>query len=412
VGRTSSLAVARDNNEGYFQPGTALHRLVLEAPYLARCSDNKTAARVRPVEYAIRYPYIQANRPGRVSWLIFDLDHPERQRADPWCWSDAGLPPPNLIVMNRESGRAHLYYAVAPVCTTEKARAKPIAYMRAVYEAMAARLDADPAYRQGSIAKTPGHPWWLTTELHPHEYSLGELAEYVDLAEPSPWAKGPRLEEAAGSRHCTLFELARYYAYSIVNREREKGTYEGFLRLVEAFCLNHNQRVSNLAAKPAELLSWAQIQATAKSIARWTWEHYRGNRDGVHRGAMALDKALPLAERQRLAAERTHELRHKATESRIRSACRQLQAAGEALAQAAIARLAGVTRQTVAAYRHVLEEVINPAAVAVLRPISHGVDDVNYGAHQISAVFDPSADLNGAGGRGASRRVFCRKPSS
>lgn len=38
----------------YFQPGTALHRVFTEAPYLPRCSDNKTAARVRPREYAVR----------------------------------------------------------------------------------------------------------------------------------------------------------------------------------------------------------------------------------------------------------------------------------------------------------------------------------------------------------------------
>lgn len=394
MARASSLIAAlASNTERYFQPGTALHRLVLEAPFLPRCSDDKTATRVRPVEYAIRYPYIQANRPGFVSWLIFDLDHPDRPRADAWRWSDVGLPPPNVIVANRESGRAHLFYAVVPVCTTEKGRRKPIAYMRAVYEAMAARLDADPAYRQGSIAKTPGHPWWLTTELHAREFSLGELAEYVDLAKPSPWAKGPRLDEAGGSRHCTLFELARYYAYSIVNREREKGTYEGFLRLLEAFCLNHNQRVSNLAGKPEEPLSWAQMKATAKSVARWTWDHYRGCCDGVHRGVMALDKSLPLVERRRLAAERTHKLRQKATESRIRSACRQLQGTGEALVQADIARLAGVTRQTVAMYRHVLEEMLKPATVPVLKPLSTRADDVKYGEYQIPAPRQGRADV-------------------
>ncbi|WP_205417968.1 replication initiation protein, partial [Pseudomonas savastanoi] len=69
----------------FFEDGTALNRLLLEAPYLARCSDDKTATRVRPREYALRYPYMQVNRPGMVSWLVFDLDH-----ANALAWDDAG----------------------------------------------------------------------------------------------------------------------------------------------------------------------------------------------------------------------------------------------------------------------------------------------------------------------------------
>lgn len=83
--------------------------MLLEAPYLPRCSDDKTATRIRPREYAIRYPYMQVNRPGMVSWLIFDLDH-----SNALIWEDAGLPAPNLIVRNRKSGHSHLYYAIPP----------------------------------------------------------------------------------------------------------------------------------------------------------------------------------------------------------------------------------------------------------------------------------------------------------
>ena len=73
---TATTAQKRENQEGrFFQSGTALNRVLMEAPYLPRCSDDKTATRVRPREYAIRYPYMQVNRPGFVSWLIFDLDH-------------------------------------------------------------------------------------------------------------------------------------------------------------------------------------------------------------------------------------------------------------------------------------------------------------------------------------------------
>ena len=374
---TTAQKLDNQTADRFFQSGTALNRVLTEAPYLPRCSDDKTATRVRPREYAIRYPYMQVNRPGFVSWLIFDLDHTKAM-----IWEDAGLPAPNLIVRNRQSGHSHLYYAIPPVCTTEAARSKPIAYMKAVYEAFAARLDADTDFHSGPVAKTPGHPWWLTHELHAHVYELGELADYVDLAVSSPWGKGPQFDEVSHSRHCILFEHLRHYAYSIVNRERERGSFATFTRLLEAYAHNRNsfQKLGFM-----DNLAQSSLKATVKSVARWTWDRYTGC-GRCHRGVMQLDKDLPLIERQRLAAARTHDVRHKTTESKVRAACRLLQQKGEALTQAAIGRVAGLTRQTVATYKHVLEEVLKPVAVAILGGASGKTEDVKYGAHQVTAA--------------------------
>ncbi len=343
----------------FFEEGTALNRIVSEAPYLARCSDNKTATLTRPRDYAIRYPYMQINRRGMVSWLIFDLDH-----SNSLVWDDQGLPPPNLIVRNRNNGHSHLYYAIPPVCTTENARDKPIQYMKAVYAAFATQLDADPDYNSGPVAKTPGHPWWSTQELHAHVYDLGELADYVEL-HVKPWRTAPKLEDVAHSRHCILFEQLRYYAYSMVNREREKGgTLGTFTDLLEAFANNHNTFARNGFSQNLLLSS---LRATVKSVARWTWTKYRGD-TSCCRGAMALDRSLPLAERQSLAAKRTHQLRHNATEPAIRAACQGLLQRGESLTHSAVSGLAKVSRRTVARYRHIIDEVVNAvtdAAVSV-----------------------------------------------
>jgi len=393
----------------FSEDGTALNRVVIEAPYLARCSDNKTATPVRPRDYAIRYPYMQINRSGMVSWLIFDLDH-----ANSLAWDDAGLPPPNLIVRDRNSGHSHLYYAIPPVCTTENARDKPIQYMKAVYEAFALRLNADPDYHSGPVAKTPGHPWWSTSEMHNHVYDLGELADYVEL-QVSPWKTGPQLDDLPHSRHCILFEQLRYFAYSIVNQERGRGTLATFTRRLEAFAHNHNKFAR---AGFSHDLMQSSVRATVRSVARWTWTRYEGSAKCC-RGAMELDKSLPLAERQSLAAKRTHGLRHKATESKIRAACRGLQERGEKLTQASIAALAGVSRQTVATYGHVLEEVSRPQTIAVLhtdkaaemqsktvagagdrgRECNHSASqaraalDVKDGVHQITAPFGAALDF-------------------
>ena len=391
----------------FSEDGTAFNRIVIEAPYLARCSDNKTATLVRPRDYAIRYPYMQINRRGMVSWLIFDLDH-----TNSLAWDDEGLPPPNLVVRNRNNGHSHLFYAIPPVCTTENARDKPIQYMKAVYAAFALRLKADPDYNSGPVAKTPGHPWWSTSELHNHVYELGELADYVEL-QVSPWKTGPQLEDLPHSRHCVLFEQLRYFAYSIVNQERERGTLASFSRRLEAFAHNHNKFARNGFSEDLMLSS---VRATVRSVARWTWTRYQGS-TRCCRGAMALDKSLPLAERQSLAAKRTHELRHRSTESKIRAACRGLQERGEKLTQVAIAILAGVSRQTVAKYGHVLNEVTRPQTISILGATSlpktfslstagdqgstsapgmglaSAFTDVAYGVHQVTAPARGVLDL-------------------
>ena len=376
----------------FFQSGTALNRVLLEAPYLPRCSDDKTATRVRPREYAIRYPYMQINRPGFVSWLIFDLDH-----ANAAIWEHSGLPAPNLIVRNRVTGHAHLFYAIPPVCTTEAARAKPIAYMKAVYASFAAKLDADVNFHSGPVAKTPGHPWWGTEELHSHVYELSELADYVELAVASPWGRGPKFDEVSHSRHCILFEHLRHYAYSIVKHERSTGSLSSFTLLLEAYA--HNKNAFHKLGF-SQNLAQSSLRATVKSVARWTWERYTGS-GRCHAGVMQLDSNLSLVERQRLAAKRTHDVRQKATESKVRAACRLLLQKGESVTQAAIARIAGLSRQTVAAYKHVMETALKPAAIVALGAASTPNLDVNYATHQVTAFSEslalPASDSLGLG---------------
>ena len=384
IKRVQSLPIEPENR--YYQPGTALNRLLSEAPYLPRCSDNKTAALVRPRDYAIRYPYVQVNRQDMVSWLVFDLDH-----SNPLIWEEANLPAPNLVVKNRNNGHSHLFYAIVPVCTSENARSKPIQYMKAVYEAMAARLNADPAY-SGPVAKTPNHPWWSTWEIHSAEYSLGELADYVDLVSTPPWSTNPNLDAVSHSRHCLLFEELRFYAYSIVNREREEGTFKSFRRLLEAYADSKN----NYSSRGFSMnLSFAQVSATVKSVARWTWDRYYGSSQ-TNRGVMNLDKTMSLKERQGLAAKRTHQTRQNATESKIKSACRLMHKRGEKLTQIAVARVAGLSRQTVAKHQQTLNDFSAPPAsnVIPLPSISNGLKNVNYATHQIPGQLRALIDFS------------------
>jgi len=358
--------------------------------------------KTRPLKYATKQPYMQINRKDMVSWLIFDLDH-----SNPFIWEDNNLPPPNYIVQNRKNGHSHIYYAISPVCTSNNARSKPIQYMKAVYEAMAARLNADASY-SGPVAKTPGHKWWLTSELHPEEYSLGELADYVELSVKPYWGKEPNLDDVAHSRHCLLFEETRFYSYSIVNREKESSSYQHFYNLVEAFAYNKNNYKKRGFSTN---LTDGQVKATVKSIARWTWDKYTGT-GNFHRGVMRLDKALPLNIRQQLSAERTHKNRNKATKRKITAALRILKDRNEKVTQTAIAKLARVTRQTISKYKELIESV-KPVEIISLGEVMTHTNNVKYGVHQItsSTVKLENSDINGyIGNISGTQFVFIKPP--
>ena len=380
------------HKQRYAEPLSPLSRIMEEAPYLPRCSRDKTATLVRPVEYAIRYPYMQINRAGMVSWLIFDLDH-----NNPLAWEEVGLPCPNIVVTNRKNGHSHVYYAINPVCTTESARSKPIQYMKAIYSAMSSRMNADPSY-SGPVAKTPGHPWWKTWELHNNIYELGELADYVDLPELSPWSKGPDLDSVSHSRHCMLFEETRFYAYSIVSREREQGSYKSFHRAVEAYA--HNRNNYNLRGFSSNL-SLSQVRATVKSIARWTWDKYRGT-SSCNKGVMRLSQKIDLSlkDKQRLSARRTHKNRTQSTESKIRAALHQCKASGTKPTQKVLAKISGLTRQTIARYKHIKDEFTNSAPNNIVSSgsiIKQG-ENVKNAVHQITAPLRQIKKTNASSG--------------
>lgn len=373
--QTTKFNNGNGSEERFLLSQSVLSRVLNEAPYLARCSDNKTASLIRPRDVAIRYPYMQINRPGMVSWLIFDLDH-----RDPWIWEKVGLPAPNLIVTNPAKCSAHLFYSISPVCTSDAARHKPQQLLRAIYTKMAEQLGADPDYHGGPVAKTPGHRWWRTSELHTHQYDLTELLEYFDLPRlyliPAKRDSGKLF-----SRHCSLFDQVRYYAYSLVGHYKASGNYEFFCSVVRQYAEARNKFKDQgyLANLPQ-----SSIRSTVRSICRWTWTKYRGQ-SAVNRGVMNLPEHMPLKAKQKKSAERTHSVRKDKTATLIKQAISALQKAGQPLSLARLSKLVGLTRQTIAKYKFLLEAP-EPAQLTV-NPI------VNYGVHQISTVglsFDDS----------------------
>lgn len=362
-------------SDRFYEPTSSLNRFFSSLPHAVFCSDDKTARRKLVKSAALNFPYIQVNSANLRNWLVFDLDH-----NNPNIWEDVDLPPPNFIVTSRnQSNSSHLYYAIPGVTTSTNGRASPIAYMKAVYEAMAIKLNADLAY-SGPVAKTPGHRWWRTVELHNHEYDLGELSEYVDLTTKPMWSKGPDLDSVSHSRNCTLFEMTRFYAYAKVAEARRKTTLPQFEQQIRNYATLKN-RFHELGW--SENLSEADIKATAKSIARWTWDKYKGN--GIHRGVMGLDSTLPLKERQQRAAKRTADIKRKNTLANVVNTIRTLKQDAVPITLTNIAKLSNLTRQTVAQYKdEALKEVTSGHKLVSL--FTHA-NDVKLGHYQIDKNF-------------------------
>jgi hypothetical protein len=215
---------------------------------------------IRRRDHATQYRYIQPNLPGLACWLVFDVDRPYAVFA----WEDANLPPPNLMVMNEANGHAHLLYALAvPVRTSPSGRSHPLRYAAAIEAAYVAHLGADPGYSQ-LITKNPLRgDCWRVSSFRLALYSLGELADWIDLRQPVP---EPTEATQGLGRNCALFDQLRLWAYRHILDYRTMGSYAGWSTDVLA-----KAESLNCFRVP---LPFSEVKATAKSVSRYCWQRF------------------------------------------------------------------------------------------------------------------------------------------
>lgn len=226
------------------------------------CTDILGFLDIRPAMAAIKRRYIQPNSPTDLRWLVYDVDRPTAF----YDWEDLHAPTPNIVVRNRENGHAHLLYGLeVPVYKQPSAQRKPLRYAAAIDVALTEKLEADPGYA-GLLCKNPLHPSWDVSTFQSSAYTLGWLAEYVDL---TPFTdKRIHLPPVGLGRNCTIFDVTRRWAY------RQRRSPQGWLSMaffidaVTEYASGYN--VQNFTLNP---LPWAEVKATGKSIGRWTWEN-------------------------------------------------------------------------------------------------------------------------------------------
>jgi hypothetical protein len=264
------------------------------------CTDDFAfGLMVRPKASAARCRYIQPNTPFAISWLVFDIDHPDGAIR----WEDMFIPPPSIIVANATNGHAHLLYAIkTPVFSTPD-HPKPLRLAAAIQEAMREKLDGDPGYA-GLITKNPLHPDWRVIVWPMAVYELEDLACWVDLSKPK---KRPRKEEIGLGRNCSLFDRLRHWAYRWIATYKDTATADEWGRVVFAQAAKLND--FNLPLHESE------VRAIAKSTAKWCWGRFdiqasnerfsklqavRGKKGGVVSGVARLAKNADKREEARL----------------------------------------------------------------------------------------------------------------
>ncbi|MBY5949284.1 replication initiation protein [Photobacterium rosenbergii] len=214
---------------------------------------------IRPKKTAVKRKYLQVNRPSMVSYLVFDLD----DRSHVLAWYDENLPAPYWTSKNPENGHGHIAYRLKiPFCTSDIAKIEPIKYAAAIQSAMTERLKADRSFAR-LVTKNPVHPYWQNEFWTEYEYTLDELADYLDL-------RGHPLRgiEATGlGRNCELFESVRKWAYKAI-REYWAPNYKRVWNNAVY------ERVESLNGQFTQPLPVSEVKSISKSIANWTYKYF------------------------------------------------------------------------------------------------------------------------------------------
>ena len=223
------------------------------------CDDLKTGLKIRPLSTALKFRYIQLNHLV-VNYLTFDID----RSAAALAWEDENVATPNIAVINRQNRHAHLiYFLAAGVSKFPDSSLKALRYLAAVEAAYTLKLQADFGYA-GLIAKNPLNSFWQVWNIHDRQYDLAELADYVDLPKAEKVEK--EIIRIGVGRNVDLFDNGRFWAYGTIRNFRKDKTYQDFAKAV----YSHLQSLNSLFQTPLPI---SEVISTAKSIAKWTWQH-------------------------------------------------------------------------------------------------------------------------------------------
>ena len=262
-----------------WQDVPALRQFVDDLPKNPYCTNSKGFTYIRNKQNAIRHRYIQPNHPSICKWLWFDVDDVDAM----YSWSNANLPPPQIVVKNPNNQHAHIGFRVkTPVGIGGRSSIKAMRYLASVQQALAVALGADKSY-SGNLIKNPLYvkanapkqvlPTWINEDEYeengerdehetyivwgaPSSYTLAELADKADLNLLED-EKYIAVNDAGFGRNCSLFETLRQIAYRLPDKS---------YRAVESYLKSIVDDYNNRFDVP---LPYNEVKHIIKSIARY-----------------------------------------------------------------------------------------------------------------------------------------------
>lgn len=329
-----------------------LARFAAHLPDKLRWGRDKVTAAWADRDTAVRLGRYVELPTHQAHYLILDIDH----EGSAFWWQDNGLPQPTIIVVNPDNGHSLLFWELAaPVCLTAKGRKHPREYLEAIHSAYAAKLCADRSYAVNPFnSKNPLHPHWrlLTADA---TYSLGDLAEYVTLpSRKRVWQDRRRLKaEDADSPNGFLFLSGMTWGFAHVRGFANERDFTAAL-VERQLDVNSGAVVERFGRS----LPASNVRASARRIAAYIWKRRNKPWSGDKNfGALGLGPVCRnLAPEERQAERRSRQAaggvysatrRRNANSDKIAAAYEELAAQGKRPSKTAIAKLTGLSRETV-----------------------------------------------------------------
>ncbi len=237
-------------------------------------TDTLGAMRIVDRAEAAGRAYLAPNSKWEKWWLVFDVDRPTAS----WDWQDRSVPAPNLTATNIDDGprhgHAHAFYGLAfPIHTDPSKAGKALRYGAAVESALRDALDGDISYG-GPLAKNPLHTRWLVQQWQQEPYTLDWLTDYQGIDLKPYQDKRTRLPDYGLGRNVNTFNALRLWAYRHV-LQAHAGHFSAWLdECIERAKWCNAQPAIREPAKIRTPLGEREIRGIAKSVARWTWDHF------------------------------------------------------------------------------------------------------------------------------------------
>jgi hypothetical protein len=230
-------------------------------PFVA--NDLSFGTKVRPIEQAGNWRYVQYNNPVSDHLLIIDYDC-ENGLPVSEVWKSAGLLPPAWIATTPGTKKGHLAWSLeTPVCTTSAARSGPLRYLASIEQAYRTAISGDAGFA-GLLTKNPIHQTaWEVEWINPTPYKLSDLASVVQLPKPS---KKAVVAPIGLGRKITTFDTVREWAYTAIPDFWSLGK--------DVWDAEVRRQVDKVNKTFLEPLPESHLRSISKSVAKWVWKNF------------------------------------------------------------------------------------------------------------------------------------------